>query len=243
MQLLNAISNSRFWNKHSILLAWAIAALLLLIVTTRIGWISYSQSKIKASNYQPQDLRPLSKPEKRSNLGKEIMGANLFGNPNPPKVVVKAPKTTLNLKLQGILSATNPAMARAIIQGGKSKTAELYSVGDSIKGAGASIKEIRENEVLLNRNGATESLPLVKSKSSGKGGDIITYSDNNSTAFQDDNESKFASAASANRDVREIKTAATDSFQRQRAQNGAPRKVRKPNFSGLDRALKKRGEL
>lgn len=245
MELFNTITTNRFWSKHAVTLAWGIAALLMVLVIARISWISYSQNKIKSANYQAQPVAPLARPTKRSYRVNDIVAANLFGDPNPPPVVKQAPKTTLNLTLQGILSASDPLMARAIIQGADKKKSELYSVGEAIKGAGASVKEIRHNEVLINRNGATESLPLIKSAKSGNR-QILTFSNVDSGSSGEAAIAATQSAATRSEKPRlstQFSAANRNSTQRTRARNGKPRKVRKPNFSGLDRALKKMGEL
>ncbi|MFT7526907.1 MAG: type II secretion system protein C [Arenicella sp.] len=231
MDLFKIISNNRLWNKHGTLAIWLLACLALLISVSRIGWTSYSQAKIKNTNYQPQDINRLVKSSRQRYKVNDIVSANLFGDPTPKKEVVeKAPKTTLDLTLQGILWATDSTQARAIIQSGK-KSSELYSVGESIMGAGASVKEIRDGEVLLDRNGATESLPLLK-KTSGANGPLITYTD---TAA----EIQIASS------TRTLERNASNSTKRVRSpsSNTPPRKIRKPNFSGLDKALNKMGEI
>ena len=230
MDLFNIISNNRFWNKHGTLAVWLLACLALLIAVSRIGWTGYSQAKIRSANYQAQDINPLvnsSKPLYRVN---DIVSANLFGDPTPEKVVAKAPKTTLDLTLQGILWATDSTQARAIIKSGK-KSSELYSVGENIKGAGASVKEIRDGEVLLDRNGATESLPLMKKTSSGNG-PLITYSDQATEITLGGNTRPLERYLS--NPPKQLRSASS---------NTTPRKARKPNYSGLDKALKKMGEI
>jgi type II secretory pathway component PulC len=220
MDLFNIISNHRLWTKHGTLAVWLMACLALFISVSRIGWTGYSQAKIKNANYQAQDINPLVKSSKQLYKVNDIVSANLFGDPNPKEVVEKAPKTTLDLTLQGILWATDSTQARAIIQSGV-KSSELYSVGETIRGAGASVKEIRDGEVLLDRNGATESLPLLK-ETSGANGPLITYSD---TAA----EIQIASS--------------TRTLERNISDGTKPRKIRKRNFSGLDKALKKMGGI
>ena len=58
-----------------------------------------------------------------------------------------APQTKLNLEFQGVLAASNPEMARAIIAVG-SKEGRLYGVGAEIEGTNASIKTIEGNIVI-----------------------------------------------------------------------------------------------
>ena len=236
MDLLNTISNNRLWNKYGVHAAWALAIVCLLLAFSKIGWNIYSQRQIKISNYQPQEIEPIVK---RSGPGyriSDVVSANLFGNPNPVKEVKKAPKTTLDLTLQGILWASDPSLARAIIKSGKKKSV-LYSIGESIKGAGASVKEIRDGEVLLNRSGATESLPLIRQTTSGNR-EIITFSNPTQAPII----KAIANSASNTRDTT-VRTSTRRPSTKPIAPNGAPRKVRKPNFSGLDKALKKMGEI
>ena len=168
----------------------------------------------------------------------DIVSANLFGNPAP--TVVKqtiAPKTTLDLTLVGVLWSSDNNLGRAIIMAGK-KASELYSLGEDIKGASASIEEIRSTEVILNRNGALESLPLLEKQTNGNR-PILT--------FENDIESDEAilSNIRSNTDNRAANPQATVISSNQ-TENTAPtnnRRVRQPNFPGLDRALEKMNDL
>ena len=231
MELLNTIANNRFWSRHGLQAGWALSVLILLLAVGKVSWSAYQQAQLKQANYQPQSLAPIARTTQRGYRVNDIVAANLFGDPAPKPVLKQAPKTTLDLTLQGILWASDPNLARAIIMSGKRKS-ELYSIGEDIKGAGASVKEIRSGEVLLNRNGATESLPLVKLKGSGNR-QIISY-----TPLR---EQAMSSGSRLNN--RTLSKNIQASSPKPRTPNGAPRKIRKPNFSGLDRALKKMGEI
>jgi len=230
MELLNTISTSRTWTLHGTKIAYAAAIVLLLLSIASVAWHARVQSNIKALNYAQQEIAPIKTKAKESYRVNDIVRANLFGDPTPAKIVPKnAPKTTLDLTLQGVLSATDDNIARAIIMSGKRKS-KLYSIGETIQGAGVSVEEIRASEVLLNRNGAIERLPLVKGKGSSAGdASIITYADQIADA-------ELASITPAS-------TGISRSTPRPRSSNGERRKVKKPNFSGLDRALQKMGEI
>jgi len=231
MQILNTISSSRIWTRHGLKITYAISCLLVLGSVTSVVWNIRTQSQVKKANYAEQTIAHINKRAKESYRVNDIVRANLFGNPNPAPVARVAPKTTLDLTLQGVLAATDNAIARAIIMSGK-RNSKLYSIGESIQGAGVSIEEIKANEVLLNRNGAIESLSLVKSKASAKGNNsIITYSDNSSSQISQPELQAAAVRPS------EIKRSSP------RSENGQRRKIKKPNFSGLDRALEKMGEI
>lgn len=236
MQLINAISNNRFASKHGLKITWGIAAVCLLWLLLSSAMTLREQHVIKNKNYAEQSLPTSTKSKQPNYRASDIVSANLFGDPNPKPVVRQAPKTTLDLTLQGILWATDSNMARAIIMSGKNSS-KLYSVGESIEGAGASVKEIRDGEVILNRNGAVESLPLIKKTSSGNR-QLITYS---SPLESSEIITPVATVARTEKtnSVQEIRRSSA----KPRSPNAQPRKVRKPNFSGLDRALKKMGEI
>jgi len=238
MDIINTISSTRLWNKHAVKIAWGISIACLLLILTSIVWSIWSQSKIKTENYKEQSVRPIKQSNKPPYRLNDIVSANLFGNPKPAVVVKQAPKTTLNLTLQGILSTSDVAMARAIILAGKQKS-ELYSVGEKIPGTGASVKEIRDNEVILNRNGALESLPLIKKNKSGDRS-IITFND---PTFETDPTLASATSQQAVNNGDAVGSQIQQTAEKPRSQQGAGRKIRRPNFSGLDRALKKMGEL
>lgn len=222
MQSFNIILNHPFINKHGPKLALCVALLLLLALLISSGLNMRSQAKIKASNYTPLPVKSINKKKRPNYRINDVVSANLFGDPSPKKVVKNAPKTTLDLTLHGILSASDSSVARAIISSNKNKKEQLYSINETIKGAGASIKEIRAQEVILDRNGSIESLPLKKKESKGNN---ITFSSVTSTS---------QSSTSRTND-----TVNSNSISRPISTNGEPRKIRKPNFSGLDRALDK----
>ena len=221
MELFNRISNTPVIIKHGpkLALAFAVLCLVALILITGLGM--RAQAQIKAENYAPQKLQSKQKKQRQNYRVNDIVKSNLFGNAKQKVTEKKAPKTTLNLTLLGVLSSTDSPIGRAIIKSGRSKEAELYSIGDEIKGAGASIKEIRPLEVILNRNGAIESLPLNKKSSKGNGFVFTPVTSDNAPGVIDDEQSNNVRATSV---------------------NGEPRKIRKPNFSGLDRAIEKLGE-
>lgn len=225
MNLASTLNNSRLWNRHGLHLLWVFALVLLILVVLRITYSEYLNSKQKSNDYALQTLAPIDRSARAQYRASDIISANLFGDPRPQEAIKNIPKTDLNLKLIGVLWASNQEMARVIIQTGKDK-AKLYSIGDDIKGASASVKEIRSNEIFLNRNGATEKLTLEKKKSSA---DIISYTPSNQTYTP--------VSASYSAPVSSVSTAKPIS------PNGKNRKIRKPNFSGLDRALKKMKQL
>ena len=231
MELINTISTSRTWTRHGLKITYAFGILLLLLALSSVVWHAKTQNRLKAQNYQAQEITPLNTKNSKAYQINNVVHANLFGDPNP-RVPVKenAPKTTLDLKLQGVLSASDSTIARAIISSG-SNNSKLYSVGDKVKGSGVSIEEIRSHEVLLNRSGAIESLPLIRSASlTNVKKSIISYKENSSNDI---------STANFNNTPKRL----SSSTSRPQSTSSKPRKIKKPNFSGLDRALEKMGEI
>lgn len=229
--LFETIKNNHFWNKYGLALAWGLSLLMLVFAIAYTAWFGYKHYKAQQTGYvsnaavitSQQSLRP-------SFNASDITSAKLFGDTTPKVVKRVAPKTTLNLKLQGILSASSPQTARAIIATGNGK-ANLYSIGDSIEGANASIDSINPNEVLLNRGGAIERLPLVKKTTSGNRS-IVQF--NTPQPIEPFENTPAPSAVTQQTDVNQFNNPT-----KTRAVNGKPRKIKKPNFSGLDQALKK----
>lgn len=157
----------RFWHHHALKFAWTLTALCFLAVISTIMWDVKSGHRIKLKNYSPQTIELIQNTGQSNYRVKDIISANLFGDPTPKKITIAPQPTNLDLSLDGLLWASDNYASRAIITSGKNKSA-LYSIGQEIIGAGGvSIKEIQQNEVILNRNGLTESLSLIKSTISG----------------------------------------------------------------------------
>lgn len=118
----------------------------------------------------------------------KITAAHLFGSyqaTSTAPVQADAPETRLNLTLKGVLAATPVENAAAIIAEGKNGEEDIYSVGQTI--AGATVKEIQSDRVILERNGRYETLRLP-----------IEFSDNTliETVSEDDGPPDLSSASS-----------------------------------------------
>lgn len=224
--IFETIKNNHFWNKHGLALAWGFSLLILAAAVAYTVWFGYKHYKSQQTGYISNAAVITSRQIFRPSFNAtDITSAKLFGDPSPNVVKRVAPKTTLNLKLQGILSASSSETARAIIATGNGK-AKLYSIGDNIKGANASIDSINPNEVLLNRGGAIERLPLVKKTTSGNRS-IVQF--NTPEPLEPIEDTPVQSAVTQQTDTNQLNNPTTA-----RAANGKPRK-----FSGLDQALKK----
>lgn len=70
-----------------------------------------------------------------------------------------APETRLNLKLRGVLAATESELSRAIISSGSED--KVYPVGATVPG-GATLEAVLADRVLLRRDGRLETLRLPR---------------------------------------------------------------------------------
>lgn len=228
----NTTTASYWLSRNAVKLAWLFALLCLLVVVVNIIWHVRSSYLSKEANYAPQEQYKLTVSKGPSYQINRVVSANLFGNPTPVVVAKEVKKTTLDLTLKGVLWATDDGLARAIIQAGK-KASKLYSVGEDIDGANASVREIRDNEIILNRNGASESLPLAKIKGSDN---IISYTSGDAAVTKASYTAPTLPPVNTTNFRRSSSASETDT-------STEKRRIRKPNFSGLDRALKRAGEI
>ncbi|WP_258807336.1 type II secretion system protein GspC [Pseudidiomarina sp. CB1] len=84
---------------------------------------------------------------------------NLFGTTTVTASDTRnAPKTQLNVRLLGVTASNVPERSAAIIE--KDRRQEVYVIGDKIAGTQVSIEEIYADRVILNNNGALETLEL-----------------------------------------------------------------------------------
>lgn len=223
----------------TILLVLAIALLLWVILSGLYYTVYGIYKERKINNRTPVQVN-MPQNQRSSNISRTL-SRNLFGKkrivttpPKPTKIVPKiAPETKLDLSLKGLLSATNPETARAIISV-KKKPGKLYRTGDSLEGAdGVTIEEIKPDSVLINRNGNIENLALVKKKSSGKGG-ILSFGSHDPL-----NELPIGRQA-----VRSPTINRSRPNQNVQRNNSGRRAIRRPSpsqFKGLDAAISRDG--
>jgi general secretion pathway protein C len=94
-----------------------------------------------------------------------VVNAHLFGAA-PTAVNANAPPTTLPLILTGVIADPgHPGRGQAII-GSSAAAATLYSVGSAVSG-GAHLHAVYADRVLLERNGALETLMLPRTPLAG----------------------------------------------------------------------------
>lgn len=93
----------------------------------------------------------------------DISDLNLFGHAKQAEPAsVDAPETNLNLELQGVFTANNPARSTAIIAE-SNKHGKLYRIGDRLPG-NAILKAVYDDHILIERGGRLEKLMFSNAK-------------------------------------------------------------------------------
>lgn len=142
-------------------LALGLTALLLaasLLLLARISWLLVPRSPVPFA-WQPQVV---ATGKKEQGLG-EARDVPLFGQlvvASQPVVraTVDAPKTTLSLKLTGIVASDPQIRGAAIIEHqGKQAT---YGIGDQVEGTTATLRQILRDRVIIMNRGVEETLML-----------------------------------------------------------------------------------
>jgi general secretion pathway protein C len=100
-----------------------------------------------------------------------IVNAHLFGTA-AGSGADNAPNTTMPLILAGVIADKDPNKGQAII-GASAASGKLYAVGAMIPG-GARLHAIFTDRVLIERNGALETLPLPRNAPSGAARSVAT---------------------------------------------------------------------
>ena len=125
-----------------------------LVLTRALGGGDAAQAGGATPAPLPAPMRPTMNPTLRLAT---IVNAHLFGLAGA-SASGDAPPTTAQLVLTGVLADREPSRGQAII-GERATTAKLYAVGAAIPG-GAHLRSVYADRVLIERNGALESLLL-----------------------------------------------------------------------------------
>lgn len=140
-----------------------VLVLLLAWLAARLTWLIWPAPAV-SPQMQP-DLVSTTQAAGSPSLD-ALLAANLFGKyqeksvtPAPVVAVTEAPKTTLNVKLTGVVATKNqPEQGTAIIE--SNGVEQVYAVDEQIEGTNASLKQVLEDRVLLQVSGRFETLML-----------------------------------------------------------------------------------
>jgi general secretion pathway protein C len=103
-----------------------------------------------------------------------ITNGHLFGtavDPMKGRNAADAPQTSMALVLTGIIAGNDPRVGFAIV-GENATAAKVHAVGDNVPG-GAKLYSVYSDRVLLDRNGAIESLTLPHQSSGALGANTV----------------------------------------------------------------------
>ena len=129
----------------------------LLIALTAVNGLNFYNLVTKSSeDIQIQTKMPLVSQSQKIASSQAIVQWHLFGKNTIQQTSV--PKTTLRIKLIGIISSTSDGQARIIIEG-PSRKQEYYKVGDKIKN-NVTVKSIHPDHIVIMHNSREEIVPL-----------------------------------------------------------------------------------
>jgi general secretion pathway protein C len=146
----------------------------LALLVARLAWLVIAPSDAVASFTErplPSPIRGLSGGVGLSADRTMLLQANPFDQDDVELVVPDAPETTLNLRLDGLRMSTQGGEAGNAIIRTPDGRGENYSVGDEIL-AGVRLDRILSDRVIINRDGASETLML-----GGRGAGLSVISD------------------------------------------------------------------
>ena len=237
---MQSVYNFQFTNRKQrrwFVIGITLIALLLLLWVLGSGlyrtYNTYTERKI-ANESAVVINRRATKPEYSIDT---VIKTKLFGEQAKEVAVVKrpekAPETKLDLALEGLVSANNKTIARAIISV-KKKKGKLYKVGDDIKDANAVLEEIREDGVLLNRNGIIENLAFIKKTVSGN-----RSTSSLSTPSQSASLSANTRPEANNPNVNRSRASTSNTAEATQVNDTKRRAIKRPNFKGLDAAIER----
>ncbi|WP_417687769.1 type II secretion system protein GspC [Pseudidiomarina sp.] len=141
-------------------LLWVLTALFAIFAVwtlAKMTWQMFAPASPPASG--PLQVQVQANTSNRPTSVSRLADLNLFGTSVvTPTDTRNAPKTQLNVRLLGVTASNVPERSAAIIE--KDRKQEVYVIGDKISGTQVSIEEIYADRVILNNNGALETLEL-----------------------------------------------------------------------------------
>lgn len=143
--------------------AEAIGVVVLALVLARLIWLIASPSGAVANFVD----RPLPSPVTGTSGGLSvsvdrtiILQNNPFASEVEEAVIVSAPETSLNLQLDGLRMSDEATFAGTAIVRTPNGQTQNYQIGDEII-AGVTLERILSDRVIINRDGANETLMLA----------------------------------------------------------------------------------
>jgi general secretion pathway protein C len=154
----------QLFNDHSKKIATAVSILLIVLMSLTVAnTVLFFMETMTTPGIIP-DARPVTARAATKPMFK-VSNLELFGKLGEADVVVEAidaPKTKLNLELQGIFIAEDAKFSTAIVAE-KNKTGELFAIGDRLPG-NATLSAVFEDHVLIRRGTRMEKLLFSDTK-------------------------------------------------------------------------------
>ncbi len=156
-----SIADRDRWSERSALLAFAMAAVILLWMLVRTFWLLVpGDDGLGAGPLRPASVATTAP-------GVSVSKWHLFGNaPQQQAMLRNAPATTLNLSLRGTLADADPHSGLAVIADAEG-VERAWRVGEEIA-VGVTLDEVHADRVVLMHDGVQEVLALVREEPIGR---------------------------------------------------------------------------
>lgn len=173
------VEKMRPWPWRRIAMVLTASFIVASAVSTAIGYFMMGQTDTRS--HSPIDIQQESHWSTAPTLSKsqvdKILERNLFnsegqmGDIDPNSTSTKASKTTLPVKVLGIIYGGNPFAGLAMVENTEKRTVNSFLVGDLLS-PDATVKEIHVDQILISNMGRTEFAPLdaVEIRRSSRGG-------------------------------------------------------------------------
>lgn len=145
------------------------AVLITLMMALALAWQGYGfrvQEQQRAFNARAANVETSATAARQRpdvNLATLNLFGNASGNTGPAEIDTEnLPETNLRIFLRGVMAADGEFPASALIEDSSNRT-EAYMTGHEIPG-GATLRTIRPNRVILERNGKLENLYFPETK-------------------------------------------------------------------------------
>jgi len=139
-------------------LIWSTLTLLLILGLGALQYVSVIRLMTNDAT-APSSLAPVPvSMDDTDALAERLAAHALFGTPSvAPPVMEELPQTTLALQLRGVVVSTQSDQSSAMIENPDDGRVRNYFVGAALPG-GVVLEEIHSDQVVLNRDGALETL-------------------------------------------------------------------------------------
>ena len=159
--MMAVIKREKYWFFASVLLLIGALFFLSAVVYAGVKKIKSASVSVDEKLSQNQSKNIVARSSMSYNLQRINASKLFYVKKERAKKVTQAKKTQLRLSLDGIISAEEPVLSRAIIRTNNKKPL-TYEVGEEIEGTNAKLHTVEASQVIIERAGALESLELER---------------------------------------------------------------------------------